>query len=172
MSAPVGGISSLALVGGPPEHRDHRGNDEASWFGVDIDPTALVEAFAHVDAGTFQPTRIGARTWIMKGVHVGHDCQVGADCEIAPNTSLGGECVIEDGVRIGQCATTKPRVTIGAGTLIGAGAVVTKDVPAGEVWVGNPARRLVKMVDYGDGCDIGGEQRQRAAARYRPEVYR
>lgn len=49
---------------------------------------------------------------------------------------------IGDDVWIGANATILPGVTIGNGAIIGAGAVVTHDVPAGETWVGNPARRI------------------------------
>ena len=42
----------------------------------------------------------------------------------------------------GANATILPGVTIGENAMIGAGSVVTKDVPAGEVWVGNSARRM------------------------------
>jgi UDP-2-acetamido-3-amino-2,3-dideoxy-glucuronate N-acetyltransferase len=52
--------------------------------------------------------------------------------------------IIEDDVSIGAGATILPGVRLGCGCTIGAGAVVTKDVPAGETWAGNPARRLVK----------------------------
>jgi serine acetyltransferase len=52
--------------------------------------------------------------------------------------------VIGHGVKIGQGAVFKPRVHVGDRAVIGAGAVVTKNVPAGETWVGNPARRLVR----------------------------
>lgn len=45
------------------------------------------------------------------------------------------------GASIGGGAVILPGVTIGEGAMIGAGAVVTSDVPAGETWVGNPARR-------------------------------
>ncbi|MCA8960991.1 MAG: hypothetical protein KDC38_10790 [Planctomycetes bacterium] len=51
-------------------------------------------------------------------------------------------------IRLGECAYVGagaiilPGVTIGAGARIGAGAVVTRDVPAGETWVGVPARPL------------------------------
>lgn len=38
-------------------------------------------------------------------------------------------------------------VTIGANAIIGAGAVVTKDIPANEVWAGNPAR-FIKRLEY------------------------
>jgi acetyltransferase-like isoleucine patch superfamily enzyme len=39
-------------------------------------------------------------------------------------------------------ATIKPHVTIGDGARIGQGAAVVRDVPAGETWVGVPARRI------------------------------
>jgi UDP-2-acetamido-3-amino-2,3-dideoxy-glucuronate N-acetyltransferase len=42
---------------------------------------------------------------------------------------------------VGANATILGGVTIGEGAVIGAGSVVTKDVPAGETWYGNPARR-------------------------------
>ena len=50
------------------------------------------------------------------------------------------------GATIGAGSTILPGVTIGEGAMIGAGSVVTKDVPAGELWVGNPARFLSKTV--------------------------
>ncbi|MCW3797511.1 hypothetical protein OMW55_06810 [Sphingomonas sp. BN140010] len=46
------------------------------------------------------------------------------------------------GASIGAGAVILPGLTIGEGAMIGAGAVVTHDVPAGETWVGNPARRI------------------------------
>lgn len=46
------------------------------------------------------------------------------------------------GATIGAGSVILPGITIGERALIGAGSVVTKDVPAGEVWVGNPARFL------------------------------
>lgn len=55
------------------------------------------------------------------------------------NTNIG------DRVSIGSNATIMGGITIGEGALIGAGSVVTKNVPANEVWVGNPAQFLRKV---------------------------
>lgn len=55
---------------------------------------------------------------------------------------------IKRGASIGAGSTVLCGITIGEGAMIGAGSVVTKDVPAGEVWVGNPARFLKKIEEY------------------------
>jgi serine acetyltransferase len=61
---------------------------------------------------------------------------------LAPHTVLGGHVSLEAGVRCGIGVLIRPFITVGAGARLGAGAVVVSNVPAGEVWVGNPARRL------------------------------
>jgi acetyltransferase-like isoleucine patch superfamily enzyme len=45
---------------------------------------------------------------------------------------------------IGAGATVRQLINIGEGAVVGAGAVVVKDVPAGQTVIGNPAKRLVK----------------------------
>src|SRR5215510_3340400 len=54
---------------------------------------------------------------------------------------------IKRGAKVGANATVLPGVIIGAHALVGAGAVVVKDVPAGVVVVGNPARIIRQIVD-------------------------
>ena len=51
-----------------------------------------------------------------------------------------GEVRIEDDVFIGLNVIICNSVTIGKGSIIGAGSVVTKDIPPYQVWAGNPAR--------------------------------
>lgn len=53
--------------------------------------------------------------------------------------------LVKKGASIGANATIVCGVTIGENAMIGAGSVVTKDVPAGEIWVGNPAKFLRKV---------------------------
>ena len=79
--------------------------------------------------------------------YIAHDCVIGDFVTFAPNVCCNGNVVIEDHAYIGtgailkQGTTDKPLV-IGAGAVVGMGAVVTKSVAPGEVVVGNPARPL------------------------------
>ena len=51
------------------------------------------------------------------------------------------------GATIGAGSVILPGITIGANSFIGAGSVVTKDVPEGELWIGNPAK-FYRKVDF------------------------
>lgn len=57
-----------------------------------------------------------------------------------------GKVVIEDDVFIGCNTVICNAVTIGKGAIIGAGSIVTKDIPPYEVWAGNPARYIKDRV--------------------------
>jgi acetyltransferase-like isoleucine patch superfamily enzyme len=62
-------------------------------------------------------------------------------------TECKGGAVVEDYVRIGANSTILPGVRIGRNSLIGAGSVVTKDVPPGSVVAGNPATVIKQIND-------------------------
>ena len=130
-----------AIIGHAPEHADWKPGSPS--FPPEIHPTARIEALVSIDAGLAQPTRIGARTWLLKnGTHIGHDAQIGADVTIACGAKIGGHVVVEDGAFIGLNATVAPFRRIGAGAQVEAGAVVIHDVPPGARVGGNPARIL------------------------------
>lgn len=88
----------------------------------------------------FPGAQVGDRAAIGDHVHiefnavVSHGCKVGDFVTICPGVVLAGEVTVEDDVFIGANATViHGGITIGKGALIGAGAVVLTDVPAGEV---------------------------------------
>jgi acetyltransferase-like isoleucine patch superfamily enzyme len=137
-----GGVDQTAIIGHPPESRTWKPGDPM--YQPIIMGSARVEAFVTVDAGEHHPTCVGARTWLMKHVHIGHDAVIGADCEFAPGVVICGYAKIGDRVKIGVNACVLPYKEIGSGTRIGSGAVVTKSFGENLVLVGNPARPLVK----------------------------
>lgn len=83
---------------------------------------------------------IGDNTSIHMAAVVGHESRIGQSVFIAHAVSVSGCCVIGDGCFIGTNATILPRTKIGRWATIGAGTVVTRDVPDNAVVVGNPGR--------------------------------
>jgi len=123
-----------------------------------IGPDALVRPPLQMDYG--YRTTIGARTFVnvnavildVAEVHIGADCQIGPNVQLlTPTHPLDPEqrrgrwesaepITIEDNVWLGGGVIVCPGVTIGRDTVVGAGAVVTRDLPPGVLAVGNPAR--------------------------------
>jgi acyl-[acyl carrier protein]--UDP-N-acetylglucosamine O-acyltransferase len=134
----VGFRHPSVIIGEPAQDRSFTGPD----LEPHIHPSATLEALVQVDAGTGRPTWIGPDVWLMKGVHVGHDVMIMDDCELPPGCVVCGWVTLEPGVRCGVGVLIRPYIRIGMDARLGAGAVVVKDVPPGEVWVGNPARKL------------------------------
>lgn len=85
---------------------------------------------------------LGNNSSIHMGSLIGHETTIGDTVFIAHAVSVSGCCVIGDGCFIGTNATVLPRVHIGKWSTIGAGSVVTKDVPDYSVIVGNPGKIL------------------------------
>lgn len=96
--------------------------------------------------------RLGDNCSLHMAAIVGHQSTIGHSVFIAHAVSISGVCTIGDGTFVGTNATLLPRTTIGRWATIGAGAVVTKDVPDYAVVVGNPAR-VVRLSEprYADG---------------------
>lgn len=90
--------------------------------------------------------KIQAFSFIPQGVFIGHDVFIGPRVTFTndrrPPSDVWEQTIVEDGVSIGAGAVIVCGVRLGTGCRIGAGAVVTKDIPAGQTWAGNPAKPL------------------------------
>lgn len=73
---------------------------------------------------------------------VGHDTIIGDFCSLMPSVNVSGEVILEDKVYLGTGCKVINQVKIGACSTIGAGAVVTRDIPSHCTAVGVPARPL------------------------------
>ena len=76
------------------------------------------------------------------------DLLINKNQKIASNIRTKGDVTIGNDVWIGMDVTIMSGVKIGDGAIIGASSVVVKDVPSGEVWGGNPAKKISERFDF------------------------
>lgn len=126
------------------------------WQFVVVLAGAVIGRDCNINAQVFveNDVRVGDRVTVKCGVQLWDGITLEDDVFVGPNATFVNDklprskqypqffqrTVVGAGASIGANATILGGVSIGRGAMIGAGSVVTRDVPAGELWVGNPAR--------------------------------
>lgn len=103
---------------------------------VMIGEGSIISAHAMVMNGS----RLGRFVNVDRGAAVGHDGRIADFATLHPQAVASGRVSLGVRSRLGTCACVLPNVSVGDDSVVGAGAVVTTDVPASTVTVGVPAR--------------------------------
>jgi UDP-2-acetamido-3-amino-2,3-dideoxy-glucuronate N-acetyltransferase len=141
--------------------------------GAQLGTDVVVGAFCFVASGAVvgAGTRIQSHTSIWDGVVLGEDVFVGPGAQFtnmhraraafprSPNWEI---TIVEDGATVGANATLVAPVRVGKYAVIGAGAVVTHEVPANGIVVGNPARVVGWACECGESIARGERRPTRA----------
>lgn len=137
--------------------------DFVNLYGCTIGDNSKVGTFVEIqkNASVGKNCKISSHTFICEGVHIGNNVFVGHNVTFIndkhpraanPDGSLQTEAdwkvietYIKDGASIGSSSTIMCGITIGENAIVGAGAVVTKDVPPNSIVAGVPAKVIRKI---------------------------
>lgn len=131
------------------------------WQYCVVFPGAIIGKNVNICSHCFieNEVKIGNNVTIKCGVQVWDGITIEDDVFIGANVTFTNDkypksknpdwkllpTMIRKGASIGAGSTILPGLTIGENAIVGAGSVVTKDIPAGELWLGNPARFIRKI---------------------------
>ncbi len=110
--------------------------------GVIIEDDVHIGAHATIQRGALGDTIVRRGARIGPHVNISHNVEIGENALIVGHAQVAGGARIGSGAVIWQAAVIANSIEIGPGAVIGMSAAVRHDVPAGEVWAGNPARRI------------------------------
>ncbi|MCX6158468.1 MAG: acyltransferase [Ignavibacteriae bacterium] len=134
--------------------------DFVNLYGCEIGDNTKVGTFVEIQKNAFigKNCKISSHTFICEGVHIEDNVFIGHNVtfindKYPRSTNEDGsmqneadwkvvETRIRKGASIGSSSTILCGITVGENAIVGAGSVVTKDVPAGNVVAGNPARAI------------------------------
>jgi sugar O-acyltransferase (sialic acid O-acetyltransferase NeuD family) len=117
-----------------------------------VHPTAYVAPTSILSPGTFiganvsitSNNKLGLNCIIRPGTTIGHDNDIADHVSITAGASVGSHIKIGEGASIGLKACVREYLTIEPFSMLGMAGVLTKSLPYGELWVGNPAKLLRK----------------------------
>src|SRR5882724_5458667 len=121
-------VFPFATIGSIPQDLKYKGEPSELLIGN----RNTIREYVSVNPGTAgggMVTRVGDRNLLMMYCHIAHDCIIGNHNVIANGATLGGHVVIEDFVIVGGLVGIHQFVKIGTGAILGAGSMVSKDVP-------------------------------------------
>ncbi len=136
------------------------GDNTRIWQYVVILPNAVIGENCNICSHCFieNDVLIGNNVTVKCGVYLWDGIIIEDNVQIGPNVTFTNDkyprakqafdlqrTTIKNNASIGAASVILGGITIGENVMIGAGSVVTKDVPANELWVGNPAKYIRKI---------------------------
>jgi acetyltransferase-like isoleucine patch superfamily enzyme len=136
-------------------------------YGCSVGDRSRIGTFVEIQKNAFvgRNVKISSHTFICEGVIIEDDVFIGHNVtfinDLYPRATTGdgtlqteedwavGTTLIKKGASVGSSATLLCGITVGENAIVGAGSVVTKDVPPGAVVAGNPARLMRKIEKEG-----------------------
>ena len=126
-----------AVLGTTPQDFHYTGEESRLMIGDnnDIRENVVISRATYADGCT----RLGNENYLMDGVHLCHDVQIGNHCVLGIKTTVAGECQIDDYTILSSNVILHQMSHIGSWVLIQAGCRISKDVPPYVIMSGNPA---------------------------------
>jgi UDP-N-acetylglucosamine acyltransferase len=121
-------VFQFASVGSVPQDLKYRGEPSELIIG----DHNIIREFVSLNPGTRgggMVTRVGDHNLLMMYCHIAHDCSMGNRNIVANGATFGGHVMIEDHVIVGGLVGVHQFVRVGSSAILGAGSMVSKDVP-------------------------------------------
>src|SRR5215213_5342376 len=131
-------IYEHAVIGGEPQDVKFKG--ETSYLSIGDDNLIREFCTLHRANGEGTSTRVGSRNFLMVGVHVAHNCEIGDDNIFANEVALAGHIEIEDHVFLSNNVGAHQFVRMGRYAMVGGKSKIVQDVLPFLTTDGNPAR--------------------------------
>jgi UDP-N-acetylglucosamine acyltransferase len=128
-------VHSFAIVGGDPQDLTYSGQR----VRLEVGESNEFREYCTVHRGTIKgggATRVGNHNLIMAYAHIGHDCVIGDHVILTNGAQLAGHIVVEDYAGISAFCLLHQFSRVGSHSYIGAGTVITQDVPPFSMIVG------------------------------------
>ena len=131
-------VAEHATLGGEPQDVKFRGEPSRLLMGDDN----LIREYVtvHRASGEGEATRVGSRNFLMVGVHVAHNCEVGDDNTFANGVALAGHVLVEDHVFFSSNVGAHQFVRFGRYAMVGGKSKIVQDVLPFFTTDGNPPR--------------------------------
>jgi UDP-N-acetylglucosamine acyltransferase len=131
-------VAEHATLGGEPQDVKFKGESSSLVIGDDN----LIREYVtiHRASGEGEATRVGSRNFLMVGVHIAHNCEVGDDNTFANGAALAGHILVEDHVFFASNVGAHQFVRFGRYAMVGGKSKIVQDVLPFFTTDGNPSR--------------------------------